>query len=53
VAADLQKTYRAYRRRQHRLALDDEPARVPVAEFAGERESVIRCWHNVFGAHGA
>jgi glutamate-ammonia-ligase adenylyltransferase len=53
VAADLQKTYRAYRRRQHRLALDDEPARVPVAEFAAEREAIIRCWQSVFGAQGA
>lgn len=53
VAADLQKTYRTYRRRQHRLALDDEPASVPVAEFAGEREAVIRCWLGVFGAQGA
>jgi [glutamine synthetase] adenylyltransferase / [glutamine synthetase]-adenylyl-L-tyrosine phosphorylase len=50
VAADLQKTYRGYRRRQHRLALDDEPATVPVAEFAREREAVTRCWQSVFGA---
>ncbi len=50
VAADLQKTYRAYRRRQHRLALDSEPARVPAAEFATERALVIRCWQQVFGA---
>ncbi len=50
VATDLQKTYRAYRRRQHRLALDAEPARVPVSEFAAERDIVDRCWQRVFGA---
>ncbi|HEX5787783.1 MAG TPA: bifunctional [glutamate--ammonia ligase]-adenylyl-L-tyrosine phosphorylase/[glutamate--ammonia-ligase] adenylyltransferase [Woeseiaceae bacterium] len=49
-AADLQKTYRAYRRRAHRLALNDEPARVPPAEFARERDIVAACWQAVFAA---
>lgn len=49
MAAELQKSYRAYRRRQHRLALNDEPGRVPDAEFAEQRALVERCWRTVFG----
>ena len=49
VAADLQETYRAYRRREHRLALNDEPALVPNGEFQTERTLVDRCWATVFG----
>jgi [glutamine synthetase] adenylyltransferase / [glutamine synthetase]-adenylyl-L-tyrosine phosphorylase len=50
AAVELQKIYRAYRRRQHRLALNDEPARVPSAEFRDERSFVNGCWDEVFGA---
>ncbi len=49
VAADLQETYRTYRRRVHRLALDDEPARVPAGEFQAERALVDRCWSTILG----
>jgi glutamate-ammonia-ligase adenylyltransferase len=49
VAAELQEIYRAYRMRQHRLALDDEPSRVPAGEFRDERARVNACWASVFG----
>jgi glutamate-ammonia-ligase adenylyltransferase len=47
-AAKLQSIYRAYRRRQHHLALDGVPARVAADEFSSEREDVERIWHQVF-----
>ena len=49
-AAELQQIYRAYRRRQHHLVLNDEPMQVPDDEFEAERAAVIRTWDDVFGA---
>jgi glutamate-ammonia-ligase adenylyltransferase len=50
LAADLQDIYRRYRRRQHRLVLNNRKALVPSAEFEAERATVREAWHTVFGA---
>ncbi len=48
-ASELQDIYRAYRRRQHHLVLNDEPMQVADDEFEAERAAVIRTWDEVFG----
>jgi glutamate-ammonia-ligase adenylyltransferase len=47
-ASNLQSIYRAYRHRQHHLALDGTEALVPAAEFHAERDSVQSIWDQVF-----
>jgi glutamate-ammonia-ligase adenylyltransferase len=46
-AALLGDAFRAYRRRAHRLTLQEQKAVVDEAEFAAEREGVIRIWRAV------
>jgi glutamate-ammonia-ligase adenylyltransferase len=48
----LQQIYKAYRLRQHRLALDDKPADVDAREFGDERQYVIDLWNNTITEHG-
>jgi glutamate-ammonia-ligase adenylyltransferase len=48
----LQQIYKAYRLRQHRLALDDKPAEVFASEFADERQYVIDLWNDTVTEHG-
>lgn len=50
VATELQDIYRAYRRRQHHLVLNDETMIVSDAEFEAERAAVVRHWAAVFGS---
>lgn len=49
AAAELQGIYRAYRRRQHHLVLNDESLTVPATEFEAERAAVVRQWERVLG----
>lgn len=42
--------YRAFRRRVHRLTLQEQKAIVDAAEFATEREEVLRIWHGLLEA---
>jgi glutamate-ammonia-ligase adenylyltransferase len=49
VARRLQDVYRAYRRRLHHLALDNQEATVPAAEFADEAADVRHIWQQTFG----
>ncbi len=45
LAADVADAYRVFRRRQHALRLQGaEKARVPMTEFAREREAVQKLW---------
>ena len=44
----LQEIYKIYRHRLHRLALDEQSALIPAAEFPGEREFVIQTWQREF-----
>ncbi|MBA1147714.1 bifunctional [glutamate--ammonia ligase]-adenylyl-L-tyrosine phosphorylase/[glutamate--ammonia-ligase] adenylyltransferase [Ectothiorhodospiraceae bacterium WFHF3C12] len=46
----LADAYRAYRARIHQLTLQELPARVPVAEFAEERDTVAAMWRRLMGA---
>ena len=45
----LQDAYRAYRLRQHHLALDDRPPLVAAGEFEQEREFVAKTWDDRLG----
>ena len=49
AALALQDIYRAYRRRLHHLALDNQDATVPAGEFAAEAGTVRRIWRQTFG----
>ena len=49
-AGELQDIYRAYRRRQHHLALDDQAPLVGVSEFASEASAVSAFWERFLGA---
>jgi len=49
TALRLQDIYRAYRRRLHHLALDNQDASVPAGEFAAEADAVRRIWRQTFG----
>ena len=49
-AATLQRIYRRYRKRQHRLVLNRRPALVPASEFDEERATVSDLWARHFGA---
>jgi glutamine synthetase adenylyltransferase len=49
TALALQDIYRAYRRRLHHLALDNQDATVPAGEFAAEAGTVRRIWRQTFG----
>ncbi len=46
-AQALSDAYQIYRAALHRCALQDEPARVPDAEFRVQREAVMRIWHGL------
>ena len=48
TAQELQDIYRAYRRRQHHLVLNDESIRVPQSHFEAERATVRQTWDRVF-----
>jgi len=48
-ALALQDSYRAYRLRLHRLALDEQPPLVTLTEFVSERETVTATWRELFG----
>lgn len=50
LAAELKAAYLDYRARIHRLALEDQPARVSDAEFADQRERVAAVWESEFGS---
>jgi len=43
----LQSIYQSYRRKAHRLALQQQPLRLAADEFASERREVIRLWKKV------
>ena len=43
----LSETYRAFRARVHRLALQEQFAVVPEEEFAAQREGVLRIWQTL------
>jgi len=45
VGNGLQDCYRSYRRRQHHLVIDGQPALSNVADFHQEREFVADIWH--------
>jgi glutamate-ammonia-ligase adenylyltransferase len=45
----LQDAYRAYRLRQHHLALDDQPPLVPATEFREMRTFVAKTWDDWLG----
>ncbi len=47
-AAELQQIYRDYRRRQHHLVLDGQKPLLSAADFAAERETVVRLWAQAF-----
>ena len=47
TAEFLQRTYLAYRARGHTLALQEQPALVPVSEFSEERRQVQRLWQQL------
>ena len=49
-AATLQRIYRLYRRREHRLVLNDRRALVPATELESERATVRSLWETHFGA---
>ena len=49
-ATDLQEIYRQYRRCQHHLVLNDEPAIVAAAQFPQERDRASRAWDDYFGS---
>lgn len=49
-ATELQRIYRRYRFRQHRLALNAESSHVAAGEFLADREFVRSTWTAVFGA---
>ncbi len=49
-ATDLQEIYRQYRRCQHHLVLNDEPAIVAAAQFPQERDRVSHAWDDYFGS---
>jgi glutamate-ammonia-ligase adenylyltransferase len=42
--------YRAYRRRAHHLTLQEQPVVVDEAEYASEREAVLRLWRELMEA---
>jgi len=44
IGDTLQDAYRAYRRRQHHLVLDDQPPLVNQDEFDEERRFVVKIW---------
>jgi len=48
TAAQLKEAYLAFRARSHRLALAQQPARVPPTEFVEVRALVQQCWNNLF-----
>ena len=48
-AESLQDIYRAYRLRQHHLALDDHPPLVAVDEFVAEARTVGALWQRFLG----
>jgi len=48
-ATVLQDAYRAYRRRQHHLTLDDRPPLVSAGEFAAEAAAVRTLWQRHLG----
>ena len=49
-AGQLQDIYKAYRRRQHHLALDDQASLVAAADFASEVGAVIALWERFLAA---
>jgi len=49
VAAELKEAYLAYRARMHRLALEEQPGRVPGDEFVELRKRVADLWADTFG----
>jgi glutamate-ammonia-ligase adenylyltransferase len=51
-AARLRNAYRALRRRIHLLKLQEQPARIPVAEASDAREGVIRIWRRLMEESG-
>jgi len=48
-AEALADAYRAYRRRLHRLTLQEEPGLVPAEEFADQRRRVGELWRQCLG----
>ncbi len=46
-ASVLADSYRAYRRKAHRLALQEKSAKVGVNEFMEFREKVTACWNRI------
>jgi glutamate-ammonia-ligase adenylyltransferase len=48
--AGLIAAYKSYRTAVHRLNLAQQPGRVPLAEFAAEREIVLAQWRELLGA---
>ena len=52
TARFLQETYLAYRTKVHRLALQEQPALVPVAEFRDRRTRVRRLWQRLIESTG-
>ncbi len=49
VGSAAASAYRTLRQVQHRARLDEQPARVPAGELAGERAAVLALWRAVFG----
>jgi [glutamine synthetase] adenylyltransferase / [glutamine synthetase]-adenylyl-L-tyrosine phosphorylase len=49
-AETLREAYKSYRMAGHRLQLQDQPARVPAAEFAAQRAAVGAIWTRLLGA---
>ena len=47
MASTLKEAYLRYRKTVHRLSLQERPAKVPAADFASERESVMAVWKEV------
>lgn len=48
-AKNLSESYRNYRARIHRLALQEEPAQVDASEFKNDRKRVIALWNEWLG----
>jgi len=44
--------YRRFRQAAHRLSLEEQPAVVPAAPFADQRQTVTRIWRSVMLAEG-
>ena len=48
-AETLREAYKSYRMAGHRLQLQDQPGRVPAAEFAARRAAVTAIWERLLG----